>query len=146
MGFMATCKLDARGLAAAKHHGAGYEGLELVPHYGSPGEPGAHAAVGIADASGYESDATVFSEGTLSDDEDDQASREGLLPETSRLLSDASPGARFELFFSYNTQGSGVSKPGTCEDNQVALQEVQGLSPAAVAAYIKPAYHPVRKL
>lgn len=92
-GFTATGKLRSRGPAAAKHHGAGYEGLELVPHHGSPGDPGAHAALAIADASGYESDATVFSEGTLSDDDDDRASREGLLPETGRLLSDAPPGA-----------------------------------------------------
>lgn len=98
MGFTATRKLSPEGLAAAKHHGAGYEGLELVPHHGSPGDPSAHAAVAIADASGYESDATIFSEGTLSDDDDDRASGEGLLLETGRLLSDAPPGAKSTLF------------------------------------------------
>ena len=62
--------------------------MELVPQHWSAGDPGAHAAVAIADASGYESDATVFSEATLSDDEDERA---GLLPGADHLPSDAPP-------------------------------------------------------
>lgn len=72
----------ASGVTAASHHDVhGNEGMELALH---GGEPGAHAALAIA-SGGYESDATAFSNGTCSDEEEDEV----LSPDTAGLLSNA---------------------------------------------------------
>jgi len=81
--------------AAGPHgrHGEAEHGVELAAHGGGPpGSPGAHAALAMPDdgergGGGYESDATAFSEGTVSDAEDGGGS-----PAESRaLLGGAAP-------------------------------------------------------
>lgn len=66
----------------------GEEGIELMmqttPHNGSPKIPAAYSVVDVAPSeSGYETDATAFSEGAFSDDDDDldqgENERNGLL-------------------------------------------------------------------
>ncbi len=75
--------------AAPSNHGEHeHEGIELMmartPQDGSPKIPAAYSVVDVAPSdSGYETDATAFSDGALSD-EDDRASLEG--NETGGLL------------------------------------------------------------
>lgn len=71
--------------AADSEHGEHGEGIELMPQmtpHGSPKIPAIHTVVDVPPSdSGYDTDATAFSEGAFSDDEDmdEEASEKGAL-------------------------------------------------------------------
>jgi hypothetical protein len=103
--------------AAGPHgrHGEAEHGVELAAHGGPPGSPGAHAALAMPDDSergggGYESDATAFSEGTVSDAEDGGGSP----AEGRALLSAVAPMGALPLLFSESSVMSSARGKTAC--------------------------------